>query len=218
MKNIFLNLKIKKELKEFKRFKTNYNFKLIELKKKDDGSVFCGDICLKLGEEGEWLGESEHFVNVGYKIHGSMPKVLSNLFPYEFYFKGHKFSSIETVFQSFKFRNTKTQKYLFKYSGINSNHVKACGDYDWKQSGKVYFLGKEYDRFSKGYEDFIDELYVSAIQNPLYRNALKNVGTKYILHAMGEEDNKKTSFTRQEFEKELNILKDFVIFKDKKNF
>lgn len=215
MKNIFLDLKIKNELEEFKKFKGNYNFTLMELNKKNDGSIYYGDVCIRLGEEGEWLGECDYFVNVGYKIHGAMPKALSNLFPYSFYFRGYKLNSIETVFQAFKFKNKTEQKYLFSYFGLNSNNIKACSDYDWKASGKVYFLGKEYDRFGKDYEDFIDELYISAIQNPLYRNALRNVGYKYILHAMGEEDNTKTSFTRQEFEKELNILKDFVLYKDK---
>lgn len=210
-----LRLKIKKELKEFKKFKENSDFKLAELDKKDDGSVFYGNICLRHGEDGEWIGEGENFVNVGYKIHGAMPKALSNLFPYTFYFKGHKLSSIEVAFQSFKFKNAKEQKCLFGYFGLNSNNIKAGSSYDWKQTGKVYFLGKEYDRFGKDYENLIDELYISAIQNPIYRNVLKNVKEKYILHAMGELDNTKTSFTRQEFEKELNILKDFVIYKDK---
>ena len=64
-------------------------------------------------------------------------------------------------------------------------------------------LGDEFD-------DFIDELYVSLIQNPLYRNALKKVGDKYILHALGEKTKMDTVFTREEFERELNCLKEFV--------
>ena len=60
------------------------------------------------------------------------------------------------------------------------------------------------------YEDFIDELYISAIQNPLYRNVLKNVGEKYILHALGEKSRDETVFSREEFEYELNALKAFV--------
>ena len=60
------------------------------------------------------------------------------------------------------------------------------------------------------YEDFIDELYISAIQNPLYRNVLKNVGSKYILHAMGEISKDETVFSRFEFEYELNALKAYV--------
>lgn len=216
MKNLFLDLKIKKELAQFKQFKSKYSFTPINLVEKQDGSIFAGDVCVREGKEGEWVGETDTFVNVGYKIHGSMPKALSNLFPYEFYFKGQKLGAIEPVFQSFKFKDKKMQKLLFKYSGLNSNNIKSASDYDWKRTGEIYFLGKKMNRFEKDYEDFIDELYISAIQNPLYRNVLKNVGEKYILHAMGEPKKENTTFTREEFEKELNCLKDFVIFKSQK--
>ena len=64
--------------------------------------------------------------------------------------------------------------------------------------------------FEATIDDFIDELYVSAIQNPLYRNVLKNVGNKYILHALGEKSKDDTVFTRYEFEYELNALKTFI--------
>ena len=215
MKNLFLDLKIKRELKSFLKFKENYNFKMKELDKKEDGSVFCDGVCLRENADAEWVGETENLVNVGYVIHGANPKVLSNLFPYKFYFKGHKMACAESIFQAFKFKNKKMQKYVFEYSALNANRVKGCSDYDWKESGKVYFLGKEMNRDSKEYEDFIDELYVSLIQNPLFVQALKNVGNRYILHSIGVEDKSKTTFTRTEFEKELNTIKDYVLSKTK---
>ena len=101
-------------------------------------------------------------------------------------------------------------RYLFKYHSLNSNNIKAAYDFNWRENGIVYFQGKPIDRNSKDYEDFIDELYVSAIQNPLYRNVLKNVGEKYILHAIGVESKKDTVFSRFEFEFELNLLKAYV--------
>ena len=45
MRNLFLDLKIKRELKSFLKFKENYNFKMKELDKKEDGSVFCDGVC-----------------------------------------------------------------------------------------------------------------------------------------------------------------------------
>lgn len=209
MKNLILEMKIKKELKLFKQFKKNYNFVQKEIEEKNDGSLFCDGICLK-GSDGEWIGETETFVNVGYKIHGPKPKVLSNLFPYTFYFKGFKLNSIEGVFQGFKFKNKKMQKLVFKMHGLDSNNIKSASDYNWRETKTVFFQGKEIKRTESEYEDFIDELYISAIQNPLYRNALKNVGKKYILHAMGEKTVNDTVFTRFEFERELNCLKDFI--------
>ncbi len=209
MKNLFKELKIKKELREFLEFKKNYKFEFKEILEKDN-SLYCDGICIRDGKEGEWVGETENFINVGYKIHGAMPKVLSNLFQYEFYFRGFKLQSIESVFQGIKIKDKKTQRFLFKYHGLNSNNIKSAYDYDWKENKKVYFQGKAIERNSKNYDDFIDELYISAIQNPLYRNVLKNVGEKYILHAMGEISKDETVFSRFEFEYELNALKAYV--------
>ena len=210
MKNIFKELKIKKDLKKFKEFKKNIKFELKEIKEAKDGSLYVDDICIRVSKDGEWIGETETFVNVGYKIHGALPKALSNLFQYEFYFKGFKLKSIESIFQGFKIKNKKTQRYLFNYYGLNSNNIKIAYDYNWRIEKKVYFQGKAIDRNSEEYVNFIDELYISAIQNPLYRNVLKNVGDKYILHAMGEISRDETVFSRSEFEYELNALKAFV--------
>ena len=54
----------------------------------------------------------------------------------------------------------------------------------------------------------VDELYVSAAQNPLYRQALKNV-TNPIIHSVGKTLKSETVFTRYEFERELNSLSAF---------
>ena len=210
MRNMFRDLKIKRDLKKFQEFKKNFVFEYKELDERTDGSIYYEGVCLREGKDGDWLGETETFVNVGYKIHGAMPKVLSNLFPYNFYFKGFKLSSIESVFQGFKIKNKRSQRYLFDYHGLDSNNIKMSYDYNWRENKIVYFQGKAIDRNSMQYVDFIDELYISAIQNPLYRNVLKNVGNKHILHAMGEKSKDLTVFTRYEFEYQLNALKAYV--------
>ena len=101
------------------------------------------------------------------------------------------------------------QNLVLKYSGVNAYHIKVVSEYNWKQEGIVYWQGNPINRFSKEYEDLVDELYISAIQNPLYRSALKKFD-KYILHEMGNTDKTETVFTRYEFEKQLNCLKDFL--------
>ena len=210
MKKFIKELVIKKELKRFRQFKNNYIFEQKDIAYKD-GSLFCDGICIKENEDADWIGETETFVNVGYKIHGSLPKVLSNLFPYSFYFKGYKYASAEGFFQALKFKDKKCQKLIFKMSGLDSNNIKCAQDYDWKEKYTVYFLGRQYDRMSVAYDNLIDELYVALLQNPLYVNALKKVGDKYILHAIGETEKTETVFTRYEFEKELNCLKDYCL-------
>ena len=198
---------MKKELEKFKQFKNKYIFKEKEIYE-IDGIKYCDEESL-VDEDGKAIGESEEWINVGYNIKGQYSKVLSNLFPYEFVFKGKKMGSIEGFFQGIKFKDIDMQNLVIKYSRIDSNYIKIASDYDWKETGIVYWKGEPIDRFSKKYEDLVDELYISAIQNPLYRNVLKKCD-KYILHEIGNTDLKETVFTRYEFEKQLNCLKDFL--------
>lgn len=199
--------KIYKELAEFRNFKSTYEFEQKNIEEIDGIEFVDGEPLIN--EEGEKVGECEKWINVGYKYKGPYSKILSNLFPYEFEFRGKKLSSIESFFQGIKFKDIEMQDLVFKYSGLDSNNVKACSNYDWKETGMIYWQGKEIDRFSKEYDELIDEVYISAIQNSLYRSALKNCN-KNIIHTMGEIEKNETVFTRYEFEKQLNCLKDFL--------
>ncbi len=195
-----------KELEEFKEFKKNYKFKQLDIIEKD-GKLYCEDELLK--DENGYVGESDKWVNVGYSFRGMYTKLLSNLFPYEFTFKGQKLNSIECFFQGIKFKDKDLQSKLFKYSGKEAVVLQKASDYNWKETGIVYWQGNPIKRDSKEYDDLIDELYISAIQNEFYRNAIKNCNLS-IIHAMGEIDKKDTVFTRYEFEYMLNCLHDFL--------
>ena len=201
-----MNRKIKKELKEFKEFKKN--FKFIQKEIVQDGDIFCcdGEI-VKQGDE--TFGDSDKWINVGYKLKGAYPKVLSNLFHYEFIFRGKKLNSIEGFFQGIKFKDKTMQDFVLRYMGLDSNNIKVASDYDWKESGVIYWQGKPIKRESEEYDDLIDELYISAIQNPLYRNVLKNCD-KDVIHSIGTIEKKETVFTRYEFEHQINCLINFL--------
>lgn len=99
-----MNLKTKKELKEFKKFKENYKFIQKEVVQEED-NILCNGEIVKQGDE--IIGFSDNWINVGYKLKGPYSKVLSNLFPYEFNFRGKKLSSVESFFQGIKFKDTK---------------------------------------------------------------------------------------------------------------
>lgn len=198
---------IEDELREFKKFKNNYTFEQKEIVI-INGKEFCDGMPL-LDEEGKEIGNCEKWINVGYKYSGDYAKLLSNLFHYKFAFRGKKLNSIESFFQGIKFPDINMQNLVFEYSGLDSNHIKSCSDYDWKQTGIVYWQGRAIDRYSEEYDNLVDEIYISAIQNPLYRNVLKNC-TRDIIHTMGETEKNETVFTRYEFEKQLNCLKDFL--------
>ena len=103
------------------------------------------------------------------------------------------------------------QDLIFNYSGLESNNIKVCNDRDWRDDRLLYWQGKSINRFENEYEKLVDELYISAIQNPLYRTLLKNV-KKDIIHTMGGINKEETVFTRYEFEFQLNCLKDFLKF------
>ena len=195
------------ELRKFKKFKEEYYFEQLEITG-EENNKYCLGLPLH-NEEGNLIGECERWINAGYRNTGSISKVLSNLFPYEFEFRGKRLSSIESFFQGIKFVDKDIQNYIFSYFGINAVYVKICTDYDWKITGKLYWQGEEIDRYSKEYEDLVDEMYISAIQNPLYRNALKKCKVP-IIHSIGVEEKNDTVFTRYEFEKQINCLKDFL--------
>ena len=197
---------MEQELKEFIKFKKNYKFKQLDIIEKD-GNLYCEDTLLK--DENGYVGETDKWVNVGFSLRGMYPKLLSNLFPYEFTFKRHKLNSIECFFQGIKFKDKDLQKKLFKYSGKEALVLQKASNYNWKETGIIYWQGKPIKRDSKDYDKLIDELYISAIQNEFYRNAIKNCNLP-IIHAMGEIDKKDTVFTRYEFEYMLNCLHEFL--------
>lgn len=200
-------MSIEKELKDFQKFKENYKFtqKTIE---EIAGKQYCEGQVL-VDENGTMIGLCDKWINVGYNHQGAQAKVLSNIFPYEFTLRGIKLNSIEAFFQGIKFKDVTMQQLVFKYSGLDSNRVKACTEYNWKETGILYWQGQEINRYSQEYDDLVDEMYISAIQNPLYRNALKQCQVD-IIHSIGDKEKTDSVFTRYEFEKELNCLKDFL--------
>ena len=198
--------KYKKELREFKEFKKSYKFEQLKIVEKNN--VYnCDGIVIK--DENGIIGESDKWVNVGYSLRGMYPKLLSNLFPYKFKFKGCTLNSLECFFQGIKFKDKRMQKKLFKYSGKEALVLQQATTYNWMENGIVYWRGKEVKRDSKEYDDIIDELYISAIQNEFYRNAIKNCKLP-IVHLVGENSKNETVFTRYEFEYMLNCLHAFL--------
>lgn len=202
-----INKKIEEELKKYIEFKKNFEFTLKDIVSKENVE-YCEGLPI-YDEDGKYIPESENWVNVGYKIKGSLSKLLSNLYPYEFVFRGFHLKSIEAFFQGIKFKDSAIQKSVFNYSGTDAYHIQAASSYDWKKTGYVYWQGQAIKRDSLEYDLSVDELYISAAQNPLYRQALKNV-TKPIIHSMGKTSKNETVLTRYEFEREINSLSAFL--------
>ena len=198
---------IKNELSAFQAFKKQFVFTQHPLVKTDQDISCEGEL---LQTPTDRFGETEHFINVGYNIRGSsFCQLLSNLFPYEFEFRGFKLASMESFFQGLKFPDEEVQRMVFNYSGTNAVHLAKASLYDWKKTKTLYWQGEAIDRMSEAYDALVDEAYVCLLQNPLYRQSLLNC-PKEIIHMLGNEHKEETVFTRYEFEKELNCLRAFV--------
>lgn len=199
--------KIIKELNQFRIFKKDFSWNSKKIIQKEN-NLYCEDELLQI--EGEKpIGETEKWINVGYRLKGDYSKVLSNLFPYKFIFRGKELNSIESFFQGIKMKDITLQNEIFQYSGIASNVLKIASDYNWQEEQLLYWQGIPMNRHSKEYIELVEELYISAIQNPLYRNILKKVN-KPIIHSIGKEEKEETVFTRYEFEEMLNTLVAFL--------
>ncbi len=78
----------------------------------------------------------------------------------------------------------------------------------------VYWQGQPIKRDSDDYANIVEELYISAAQNPLFRQALKNAD-RPLIHSISNTNNKETVLTREEYEFEINCLSAFLKEYDK---
>ncbi len=194
---------IKKELLDkFKKYRQEFTLKEVKV---DGDNYYFNNILVDDGTNRVW--EGENFILVKYGAKNSISRVLSNLYPMSFKFRGKKVSSIESVLQGIKYKNKKTQAKVFGYSGVDAYHTRACNSFDfWGNDGVLYWQGKPIKRESEDYQNFLDELYLSVFKNPLYFRALIATDDKYLLHHIGRVDPKETVLTRYEYESRLYAL------------
>ena len=196
-----------KDLHNFELFLKNYKFVMPEVTK-DGKDLYCsGELIMK---DNKYIGESDSWINVTSALKNPYSKMLSNLYHYDFTFEHNKFGSLEGFFQGIKFKDKKLQKQVFKYYGLDALASKGASDYNWKEEGIIYWRGKPIDRFSLEYDELVKRIYIAAIQNKLYRNALINC-PKPIVHIIGDEKKEDSVFTRYEFEYMLNALHEYLI-------
>ncbi len=199
---------MKKRVKEFTQFRESYNFVMPPLVQKKNTILFNGEV---VQDDEKKYSTGEGFINIGYGFRNHISRVLSNLYPMSFKFRGKKVSSIEGVLQGIKYEDVKTQNLVLKYAGLDAYHTRGCNEIDfWGNEGLLYWQGKAIDRHSKEYQLFLDELYICASTNPLYQRALRGSGNKYLLHDIGKSDPHETVLTRFEFESRINALRSFL--------
>ena len=195
-------------IKEYSNYRKNFNLNYEQIQTIDDKMYFRN--CL-VEDANKKYSEGEGFINIGYNFKNHLSRVLSNLFPIRFKFKGKTVNSIEGVFQGIKYKDVKMQNLILKYSGIDAYHTRAANTINpWTDTGILYWQGKAMKRDSNEYQIFIDELYLSASKNPIYKQALLATKDLYLLHHIGRENIKKTVLTRYEFELRLNSLREYI--------
>lgn len=200
------------KVKDYTYFRENYNFIQEPVEEKDGRKYFRG--VLVEDEEKKYCG-GEDFINIGYNFKNSASRVLSNLYPLRFKFRGKWVASIESVLQGIKYQSKKHQNLVLQYAGLDAYHTRASNEGNfWGNDGKLYWQGKAIDRHGREYQDFLDELYISASKNPIYANTLLATGNKYLLHHFGQTDPHITVLTRFEYELRLNSLRAYLRIKN----
>ena len=195
-------------VKEYSKFRKNFELNYERILTIDDKMYFRN--CL-VEDANKKYSEGVGFINIGYNFKSHLSHALSNLFPIRFKFKGKMVNSIESVLQGIKYKDKKMQNCVLNYSGIDAYHTRAANiNNPWSETGVLYWQGKEMKRDSDQYQIFIDELYLAASKNPIYRQALLATGDLYLLHHIGRENINETVLTRFEFEIRLNSLREYI--------
>jgi hypothetical protein len=149
---------------------------------------------------------TDDYIDISYKSMETESRILSNLYPYKFDYFGNISSSIEAVIQSLKYENSEIRKTCLDYYGIDAYHLRGITPFDWQKTGMLYAY-KPINRFSEEYQNFLDELYFLAYQNPIFKNNLICSKNKKLDHTIGEDDPHKTTLTRTEYISRLYALR-----------
>ena len=196
------------KVKQYTNFRKKFNFKCEDIENINGNLYFRKEL---IEDETKKYAEGSTFLNVGYGFKNSLARNLSNLYPISFKFRGKKVASIEGVLQGIKYKDKKMQNLVLKYSGLDAYHTRGANAANfWGNEGVLYWQGKPINRHAEEYQLFLDELYVSALKNPIYKSALLATGDKYLLHHIGNTNPNETVLTREEYESRINTLREFA--------
>lgn len=123
---------------------------------------------------------------------------LSNFSPHPFVLDGINIASMEGFLQGLKFSNPDKQ---VQVCGLVGKKAKFTGKRKrWQRDGKLWWRGKEVDRYSQEYQDLLDRAYVAMFdQNESARKALLASGNAVFRHSTGKNKQSDTVLTVSEF-------------------
>lgn len=131
---------------------------------------------------------------------------LSNFQPYDFIFDGIECSSMEGLLQSFKFQDPELQIKICQLVGVKAKFKGKKSK--WFQHQKLYWLGKEYARDSKEYQELLDRSFDALSSNLDFFEALKKTSDKKLIHSIGKSQINLTCLTEDEFCSRLMNIRD----------
>lgn len=202
------------QLEKFYRFRTIVDFtpsKIIN----DEGKIICNGFLLKDDKNNIRFYEVGKLIDIEYQCNDTRSSILSNLYPTEFVFKGKTVQSIEAVLQAIKYKEINKQNKVLATSGILVSSLKKYNQVEKdKNLRTLYWQGKEILRNSENYQVFLDELFISALQNETYKKTLLSTNGKTLVNISGIDDENATTLTRKEFEIRINCLRKFVIMQN----
>ena len=133
--------------------------------------------------------------------------LLGNFAPHPFELDGIRFACMEAFLQSLKVKDPQARVQI--YSKLGKAAKEAGMKHDWRPEGKLYFKDHIIDRHGPDYQALLDRAYAAlAAQNEIYRDALKETGTRPLIHTIGKDDPKETVLTERELCDRLMKLRD----------
>jgi hypothetical protein len=170
-------------------------------------------------KEGKSLYFTKDFVDISYFSKNSVSCALSNLFPYEFTFKGCQAKSVEGVLQSLKHGNPEVQHIIYGYAGKDAYHTRAASfENDWRNEYYLHCGNKLIDRFDIEYQNLLNEIYIAVSSNPLFASTLRYTGDRVLLHSKGVSEPDETILTPREYIDRLTIIRSSLLnLKDPSN-
>ena len=117
-------------------------------------------------------------------------------------------ASIEGFLQSLKTKDIDEQKKICAMHGGSAKKASKKLT-DWKDTQKLYWLGKEYDRNSEEYQELLTEAFFQCyMQNEVFRTALDSTKGIKLTHKSGKNDKASTILTADEFTGILTLIRD----------
>jgi len=126
-------------------------------------------------------------------------KILSNLYPHDFFLDGVMCGSMEGFLQAIKLPDRESRVLMADFSGYDAWKLGQMGN-SWKDNQVLYWDDKEFKRNSKAYLDLITRAYDACFeQNPKFVQAIMDSKNAILTHHMGKTDPRDSVLTQTEY-------------------